>query len=62
MERLLEDPDLRWSLGEAGYQLALNKHQIDDIARRYVDIFLKEARAEFAPERSLIMTNQDAGY
>jgi len=62
MERLLEDPDLRWSLGEAGYQLALNKHQIDDIVRRYVDIFLKEARAEFAPERSLIMTNQDAGY
>jgi glycosyltransferase involved in cell wall biosynthesis len=62
MELLLADPDLRLSMGEAGYQLTLSKHRIEDTARRYVDIFLGEARAECAPERSHLMANQDARY
>ena len=38
--KLLADADLRRSMGEAGYKLALNKHRIEDTARKYVDIFL----------------------
>jgi glycosyltransferase involved in cell wall biosynthesis len=60
MEQLLDDPDLRRSMGEVGYQLALSKYRIEDIARKYVDIFLGKARAECAPERSLLLANQDA--
>jgi glycosyltransferase involved in cell wall biosynthesis len=56
LEQLLADADLRRRMGEAGYQLTLNKHQIDDTARKYVDIFLGKARADYAPERSLQTT------
>ncbi len=62
VERLVEDPDLRQRMGEAGYQLTLSKHRIDDTVRRYVDIFLSEARAEHTPERTLVMTKQGARY
>jgi glycosyltransferase involved in cell wall biosynthesis len=47
LEQLLADADLRRKMGEVGYQSTLNKHRIDDIARKYVDIFLgKHARTE----------------
>ena len=45
IEQLLADADLRRSMGDAGYQLTLSNHRIDDTARKYVDIFLGEARA-----------------
>jgi glycosyltransferase involved in cell wall biosynthesis len=44
LERLLEDAELRRSMGEAGYQLTLDKYRIEDTARKYVDIFLGETR------------------
>jgi hypothetical protein len=31
-------------MGEAGYQLTLDKYRIEDTARKYVDIFLGETR------------------
>jgi len=40
LERLLSDADLRRSMGEAGYQLILKEHRIEDTARKYVEIFL----------------------
>jgi glycosyltransferase involved in cell wall biosynthesis len=40
LERLLGDADLRRSMGEAGYQLILKEHRIEDTARKYVEIFL----------------------
>jgi glycosyltransferase involved in cell wall biosynthesis len=39
LERLLADPDLRRSMGEAGYRLILEKHRIEETARKYVDLF-----------------------
>jgi glycosyltransferase involved in cell wall biosynthesis len=59
LELLLADNQLRRRMGEAGYQLTLDKHQIDDTARRYVDIFLSEVRAnqaakEVLPARALV--------
>jgi glycosyltransferase involved in cell wall biosynthesis len=59
LEHLLADNQLRGRMGEAGYQLTLDKHQIDDTARRYVDIFLSEVRAnqaakEVLPARALV--------
>lgn len=40
LEELLEDADLRRSMGEAGYHLVLKEHRIEDIVRQYADIFL----------------------
>jgi glycosyltransferase involved in cell wall biosynthesis len=40
LERLVGDADLRRSMGEAGYQLILKEHRIEDTARKYVEIFL----------------------
>jgi glycosyltransferase involved in cell wall biosynthesis len=59
IERLLADNKLRRRMGEAGYQLTLDKHQIDDTARRYADIFLSEVRTnqiakEVLPARALV--------
>lgn len=45
LDQLLADTELRRSMGEAGCQLTLDKHQIEDTARKYVDIFLSETRA-----------------
>jgi glycosyltransferase involved in cell wall biosynthesis len=49
LEQLAADADLRRSMGEAGYKLALNKHRIEDTARKYVDIFLSHARVSSMP-------------
>ena len=47
LDQLLANPGLRRRMGQVGYQSTLNKHRIDDIARKYVDIFLGEhARTE----------------
>ena len=59
LELLLADSHLRRRMGEAGYQLTLDKHQIDDTARRYADIFLSEVRTnqiakEVLPARALV--------
>ena len=40
LEQLFADPDLRRSMGEAGYQSVLNRHRIEETARRYADVFL----------------------
>lgn len=40
LEKLLEDPDLRRTMGEAGYQMILKEHRIEETARKYVDVFL----------------------
>ena len=40
LERLLGNADLRRSMGDAGYQLILKNHRIEDTARKYVDVFL----------------------
>jgi spore maturation protein CgeB len=40
LERLLGDADLRRSMGEAGYQLILKEHRIEETARKYVEVFL----------------------
>lgn len=40
-ERLVDDADLRRSLGEAGYQSVYDRHRIADTASRYVDIFVR---------------------
>jgi glycosyltransferase involved in cell wall biosynthesis len=39
LERLLGDAELRRSMGEAGYQLILKEHRIEETTRKYVDIF-----------------------
>jgi len=59
LELLLADSHLRRRMGEAGYQLTLDKHQIDNTARRYADIFLSEVRTnqiakEVLPARALV--------
>jgi glycosyltransferase involved in cell wall biosynthesis len=40
LERLLDDADLRRSMGEAGYRSVLKRHRIQETARKYVDVFL----------------------
>jgi glycosyltransferase involved in cell wall biosynthesis len=40
LNRLLGDAKLRRSMGEAGYQLILKEHRIEDTARKYVEVFL----------------------
>jgi len=40
LERLLSDADLRRRMGEAGYGLAQKKHRIEEMARKYVDLFI----------------------
>jgi glycosyltransferase involved in cell wall biosynthesis len=40
LERLITNHELARRMGEAGYQLTLSRHLIEDTARRYVDIFL----------------------
>ena len=37
--KLLGDPDLGRRMGEAGYQLILKEHRIEDVARKYVEVF-----------------------
>jgi phosphatidylinositol alpha-1,6-mannosyltransferase len=39
LERLLGNAELRKSMGEAGHQLILKEHRIEDTVRRYVEIF-----------------------
>jgi glycosyltransferase involved in cell wall biosynthesis len=39
LEKLLGDPDLRRRMGEAGYQLILKEHRIEEVARKYVEVF-----------------------
>ena len=40
LDELLDNADLRRSMGEAGYQLVLKEHRIEDTARQYANIFL----------------------
>lgn len=39
LERLLGDSNLRRRMGEAGYQLVIKEHRIEETARKYVEIF-----------------------
>jgi glycosyltransferase involved in cell wall biosynthesis len=39
LKKLVDDADLRRSMGEAGFQLILKEHRIEETARRYVDVF-----------------------
>jgi glycosyltransferase involved in cell wall biosynthesis len=39
LKKLVDDADLRRSMGEAGFQLVLKEHRIEETARRYVDVF-----------------------
>jgi glycosyltransferase involved in cell wall biosynthesis len=49
LERLFADPDLRRSMGEAGYQVVLDRHRIDETAQRYASFLLaSEPRVEVA--------------
>jgi glycosyltransferase involved in cell wall biosynthesis len=43
LEKLLDDANLRRSMGEAGYRLILNEHRIEETARKYVDVFTKQS-------------------
>jgi glycosyltransferase involved in cell wall biosynthesis len=43
LEELLENEDRRRTMGEAGYQLILKEHRIEDTVGKYVDIFLDRA-------------------
>jgi glycosyltransferase involved in cell wall biosynthesis len=43
LEELLENADRRRAMGEAGYQLTLKEHRIEDTIGKYVDIFLGRA-------------------
>lgn len=38
-KKLVDDADLRRSMGEAGYQLILKEHRIEETAHRHVDVF-----------------------
>jgi glycosyltransferase involved in cell wall biosynthesis len=40
LERLISDPSLRRRMGEAGCQSVLRKHHIQEVASKYVDIFI----------------------
>ncbi len=40
IDRLVGDADLRRSMGEAGYQLIIQEHRIEDTARKYVELFI----------------------
>jgi glycosyltransferase involved in cell wall biosynthesis len=42
LKRFMDDAGLRHSMGEAGYQLILKEHRIEDMARKYVDLFVGE--------------------
>jgi glycosyltransferase involved in cell wall biosynthesis len=39
LEKLLGDPGLRRRMGEAGYHLILKEHRIEEVARKYVEVF-----------------------
>ncbi|MGC9223215.1 MAG: glycosyltransferase family 4 protein [Terracidiphilus sp.] len=45
LDELLDNADLRRSMGEAGYQLVLKEHRIEDTARQYANIFLDRTLA-----------------
>jgi glycosyltransferase involved in cell wall biosynthesis len=45
LEELLDNSDLRKTMGEAGYQLVIQEHRIEDTIRKYVDIFLDHTLA-----------------
>jgi glycosyltransferase involved in cell wall biosynthesis len=40
LEKLLDDADLRRSMGEAGYRMVLDEHRIEETARKYVELFI----------------------
>lgn len=45
LERLLNDPSLRHEMGEAGFRVILEGHQIEDVAEKYAAILSDAGRA-----------------
>jgi glycosyltransferase involved in cell wall biosynthesis len=41
LDRLISNRVLRRDMGEAGYQLILKKHRIEDVARKYATLFIE---------------------
>jgi glycosyltransferase involved in cell wall biosynthesis len=41
LERLVTDPELRRTMGEASYDVARTEHRIEDTAAKYVELFLR---------------------